>query len=103
MRLEVIAVVLRFLRPAANAFARRHHEQRHVVASAVLCWQDVIAQTQKIALALPRKSKCVYRLTLSRPKKLQRIARRLRLEKLPYGANLHELGGFFLHFFHTLK
>src|SRR6266704_2438246 len=88
MGLEVIAVVLRFLRAAANAFARRHHEQRRVVALAVLCRQDVIAQAQKIALALPRESKCVYRLSFSCRKELQGIARRFGLEKLPDGADL---------------
>ena len=103
MRFEVIPLVLGFLRPIAYPLACRHHKQRQVVALSVLCGQNVIAQAQEIALPLPWESKCVQRLFFSRCKEVQGIARRLHLEELPDRPDLHELGGFFLHFFHALK
>src|SRR5260370_26862980 len=74
-----------------------------MVALRVLRRQHIITQAEKISLPLPRKSERVQRLFFSRPKELQGVALRFRFEKLPNGANLHELGRFLLHFFHLFE
>src|SRR5882757_514805 len=74
-----------------------------MVALRVLCRQHIITQAEKISLPLPRKSERVQRLFFSRPKELQGVALRFGFEKLPDGANLHELGRFLLYFFHLFE
>src|SRR5258707_15659887 len=74
-----------------------------MVALRVLRRHHVITQAEKTSLPLPRKSERVQRLFFSRPKELQGVALCFRFEKLPDGANLHELGRFLLYFFHLFE
>ncbi len=103
VRLEVIPIVLCFFRAVANSLARRHHEQRYMVTLPLFRLQDVIRQAQKIALPLSSKSKRMQRRRRSRRKQMQRIPLGFRFEKLPNGANFHELRGFLLHLLHVLE
>src|ERR1700730_862454 len=74
-----------------------------MVALPFLRRQHIVAQTQIVALPLPRKSKRVQRFAGARCEKMQGFPRRFCLEELPHRANLHEFRGFLLHFFHALK
>src|SRR5262249_1726731 len=56
---EVVAFVFGFFGALADAFSGGDDEERQVVAAAVLSRQNVIAEAEKIALALAREAKSV--------------------------------------------
>src|SRR5690242_20178779 len=100
---EIVAVVFCFFGALADAFTGGHYEEREVVTLAVLSGQNVIAEAEEVALALPGEAKSVQRLLSAWCKKMQRLAFGLRFEELPDRANFHERSGFLLHFLHALE
>src|SRR3954470_6099700 len=88
MRLNELAGLFQLLGFLADARARRHHEQRQVVARL----EDVVAEAQAVVLPLPAELERMWLI----PKEMDRIAVALGLEELPDRLHLHPAGGVLL-------
>src|SRR2546430_17581564 len=73
---EIIAFVFCFFGALADALAGRHDEKREMVTLSVLGRQEVIAQAEEIALALPGKAERVQGLFRAWRKQKQRSEER---------------------------
>src|ERR1700731_3798176 len=65
--------------------------------------ENIVAQAQKVADALPLESKCLPWFGTPGREQMHRVAFRLPIEKLPNGAHFHERGRFGLHFTHAVE
>ena len=103
VRLEELAGLLPLLGSFADARARGHHEQRQMIAPAVLGIEDVVAQAQAVVAALPAEAEGVDGRRAAGREQVDRVAVALGFEELPDRLHLHEARGFLLHLFHVVE
>ena len=103
MRLEERPRLLPLLRPLPHARSRRHHEQRHVIATPLLRLENVVAQTQPVLATLPPELERLDRRRPAGREQMHRVPVALGLEELPHSLHLHEARGLLFHLFHVVK
>ena len=84
--MKIFARLLPLLGSLADALARGDHEQRQVIAPAVVGIQNVVAQAQAVFAALPAEVERVDRRCAAGREQVDRVAVALGFEELPHRA-----------------
>ncbi len=103
VRFQELACLFPLFGALSDALARRHHEQRHVIAAPFVGLQDIVAETQSIGPPLPAKMERVQRRLVPRREQVNRVAVALGLEELPHRLHFQKAGHFLLQPFHLME